>query len=183
MVRKLLIAAVAAGLLTCVGGWAAAAVIATARPGGNTCYALGYARPDSWLLSAVVYSDGFVFVQWFQENLSRHRGLFVRPSPMSASHAFRLRALVPSWQRGRVATAISFHLGLPLLLLSATLTRMSVVPAGRRRARRRRRQCVACAYDLRGATSSRCSECGHVNSYLGIAAEPAIATGDHGGAP
>jgi len=42
--------------------------------------------------------------------------------------------------------------------------RWRVVPA----LRLRRGQCVFCAYDLRGATSPICSECGRINSHLSM---------------
>ncbi len=73
--------------------------------------------------------------------------------PVSSTQTY---FLIPMWI-GAAATAIPAAIG-PLWL---------VVSARRYRRRALRGQCVACAYDLTGNVSGRCSECGIVFADVG----------------
>ena len=154
------------GLIATVMLWATAALISLTRPDGNSCVTGGYAHGDSWLLGAVIYPDGFVLLQYFDQNLSRHSSFYCKLSRMNVSHQVTFRSLFPRIVRPRVTSEMTFHLATPALFLAAGTFHFVALPILRRRRRRRLGLCLACGYDMRGASSETCTECGYVNNHL-----------------
>lgn len=150
------------GLAVSGGVWASAAVIDTARWNGNSCFAFGYAQEDAWLVSAVAYPDGFVLVQHFRQNLTRHRGLWAKLSRAKIAHRLSLRSLLPRKVRtmSRVVSGFRFHMGLPIVLFGMMSGHAVGWPMLLRWRRRRQGLCLKCGYDLTGNITGRCSECG-----------------------
>ena len=160
-----------AGLVAVSGAWLTAAVIALVRPDGHTCMTFGYARPDAWVLNVVVYSDGFVLAQHFHQNLTRYDGPYAKLSRADEEHAVTFRSLFPRVVKTRttISAGTVFHLS-PAILVFLLLCGHAVGwPLLRRRRRRKQGRCLRCGYDLRGAASPACTECGFVNAYRDVA--------------
>ena len=163
MPKQIRIAALVFGAigLTLMGGlWALAGLVALARPShGITA---GFGRDGGSLVNLRVDSDGTLWVQHFPKNLSTRLGPYVGVSrsaslkrgPVWLSLWPRTSSDVTSWR-------LYWHIG-PFAFVSVALLGFAVIPAGlRRRYRRRHGLCLNCGYDLRGAVSDRCTECGH----------------------
>jgi|WetSurMetagenome_2_1015567.scaffolds.fasta_scaffold241301_2 hypothetical protein len=166
MARKVWIVVALLGLLVSAGPWVGAALMNWLSATGDTCLTVGYAHGDAWLLNAVIYPDGVVLFQRFEPNATDHDGLYALRLRMGVAHPFSLRGLFPQRSSRRsFSKAVTAHLLLPNLMFASLGFYTLVVPFLRRRHRRRRGQCLACGYDLRGAPSQTCSECGHLNLY------------------
>ncbi|MCH8149781.1 MAG: hypothetical protein IH987_17650 [Planctomycetes bacterium] len=151
------------GLIVIGGAWSTAVLIDKVRPNGNSCYSFGYGHGDAWLLGVMVYPDGFVLVQYFDQNLSRHTGLYRKMSRANTPHRFTLRDLLPkSLPRGRYSgsTGYTFHLIVPLLFFFLLATYSLGMSRFRQRHRRKRGLCLRCGYNLAGNVSGVCPECG-----------------------
>lgn len=158
-----------AGLAFTAGLWTTAWVIDTTRWNGNSCFSLGYAHGNAWVISAVAYPDGFLMVQRFAQNLTLRRGLWAKMSWANVDHQWTFRSVWPTAirSRPRVASGVTFHMGLPIALFAMMSAHAVGWPLLRRRLRRRRGLCVKCGYDLRGSSTAVCSECGHANVFSG----------------
>lgn len=133
----------------------------------RSCYTFGYAHGESWLMGVVVHPDGYVFCGLYDQNLTLHDGFYAKLSRTTARHYFTLATVIPHRLRrtqSSPGTGVMFHLGLPLLVFFIWSGCLIIFPILRARARRKRGLCLACGYDMRGATSPRCTECGSVNS-------------------
>ena len=157
-----------AGLAIGVGAWAGTVGLAVARSPQATCFTFGYSLPDEWLVNAVVYPDGSVLVRRFSPNLSYRVGLYGKTSDANVSHDVSLHSLRPTWIRrpSKGVSGFLFHLSLPITVFVGLTAQSVVYPIWRRRRRCKRGLCLACGYDMRGATSTTCTECGRVNEYI-----------------
>lgn len=156
-----------AGLALSAGAWVGTYWLAATRGPRATCITFGYSRPDAWLVNAMIYPDGFVLVRRFSPNLSYRAGLYGKTSDANASHDLSLRSLRPRWLRRPLpgVSGFLFHLSLPITLFVGLTGQSVAYPIWRRRRRRKRGLCVGCGYDMRGATSTTCTECGRVNDH------------------
>ncbi|MCH7592311.1 MAG: hypothetical protein IH989_05995 [Planctomycetes bacterium] len=157
-----------AGLTLSAGAWAGTYWLAATRSPHATCVTFGYSRPDKWLVNAMIYPDGFVLVRRFSPNLSYRVGLYGKTSDANASHALSLRSLRPASLRRppRGVSGFLFHLSLPITVFVGLAGQSVAYPIWRRRRRHKRGLCLACGYDMRGATSTTCTECGRVNDHI-----------------
>lgn len=153
--------------LTLVASLWGLAVLVSITHEARKCYTIGYAHGESWLLGTVVYPDGYVLVQLFDQNLTLHDGFYAKLSRANASHNFTLAAVIPARlprSRWGSAKGVIFHLGLPLLFFLIWSGFLILFPILRTRSRHKRGLCTTCGYDMRGATSPQCTECGSTNS-------------------
>ena len=153
------------GLILLLAAWGTAVTLGAARPGGHSCFTLGYAHGESWLINAMFYADGFVLCRRFAPNPTQRSGPYAKRSRYDAEHTLTPRNLFPKIQTSPVASGVQFHLAPPLLLFAGLSTWTFFWPLVRRRRRRKRGQCLACGYDLRGGTSPTCPECGRQNPH------------------
>jgi hypothetical protein len=170
MLRKTIAWVSIAGGLCAASLWGTAVAVRVAKPGGNQCYTFGCAHGEDWLLSVMVYADGFVLVQRFNTNFTTHSGLYCKLSPYDAKHTFTLRTILPhsalpSRAPAYIADAVLMHLAPALALFTAGVIVTVFLPLVIRRRRRQRGLCLDCGYDLRGSTSQICPECGRVNAH------------------
>ena len=127
---------------------------------GNNCIASGYAHHESWIFSVIIYHDGYVQYKYFSQNLSNQDGLYVKLSGANTYHRYKNRTLFPIIKYTKLGNNITFHLALPLSILFVIISVYIIWPVIRRIRRRRKGLCIMCGYDLRGAISDQCSECG-----------------------
>lgn len=153
------------GLVGLAAAWLAAGVLRVAHPNGFSCFTVGYAFRDAWLINAMFYADGFVFARRFEPNPTPRNGPYVKRSRFDAQHTLTPRNLFPKMQTSPISSGVQFHLGPPLLLFAGLSTWTFFWPLARRRLRRKRGQCLACGYDLRGSTTATCPECGDQNPH------------------
>ncbi len=158
MIRRPWTIASLLGLFVSVVPWATAGIIYAVESGGHSCLAFGYGNGESWLISIVVYPDGFAMIQSFPENLSRHDGFYCKMSRMHVRHNLTWKSVLPRSMRGRVGKTMFFHLGLPLAIFGTLSGYALISPVVRRRKRKKHGLCVGCGYDLR-ASEDRCPEC------------------------
>lgn len=156
------------GLALSSGAWMGTYGLASARGPQATCFTFGYSLPDRWLVNAMIYPDGFVLVRRFAPNLSYRDGLYAKTSDANASHDLSLHSLRPTLlsRLPRGVSGFPFHLALPITLFLALTVQAVVYPIWRRRRRRKRGLCLGCGYDMRGATSTTCTECGRLNDHI-----------------
>lgn len=167
MPRAIRIASLGLGALgLALGGglWAAAGVIALVRPGhGITA---GYGRDRGALVNLRADADGTLWIQHFPKNLSTRLGPYVGATRSERelaglAGASPWRAVWPRTRSDPTCWRLYWHVG-PALAVSTVLVVLAVVPRRLRRWRRRRSGlCLNCGYDLRGAVSDICTECGH----------------------
>ncbi len=157
-----------AGLTLSAGAWVGTYWLAATRSPHATCITIGYSRPDAWLVNAMIYPDGFILVRRFSPNLSYRAGLYGKTSDANVAHDLSLHSLYPRWLRRppRGVSGFLFHLYLPITLFLGLTGQSVAYPIWRRRRRRKRGCCLACGYDMRGATSTTCTECGRVNEHI-----------------
>jgi hypothetical protein len=171
MLRKIIAWVSIVGGLCATSLWGTALAVHVAKPGGKQCYTFGYAYGEEWLLSVIVYADGFVLVQRFNTNFTTHSGLYCKLSPYDVKHIFGFRTILPHsalppGAPAYIADAVLVHLAPPLGLFTMGVIVTALVPLVIRRRRRQRGLCLDCGYDLRGNTSQRCPECGRVNAHV-----------------
>lgn len=156
------------GFLVLAGLWATAYVLSTTAETEGACLALGYGGKE-FLISVVVYADGFVAGHHFPANYGHRRGSYVKRSRMGVRQKLTWRGLWPRriTPRRTVATSYAGHLLPPTILLGVAGAAGLSTPVIRRRRRRKRGLCLRCGYDLRGATTEVCSECGYRNVHAG----------------
>jgi hypothetical protein len=144
-----------AGLLLCIVVWAAAGVVALAQPG--RALTAGYGRDRGTLVNLTARADGAFWLQHFPKNLSTRLGLYVDAAgPLE----FAGGSLRPWTFSDANRSQFVWHLG-PPTLISTCLLAGAIIPGWlRRRHRIRRGLCLSCGYDLRGAVSDACPECG-----------------------
>ena len=162
MNRRIHILASLLGLTSVAVLWGFA-VFVSVTDNENNCYALGYAHGESWLLSTVVYPDGYVFTGLYDHNLTLHDGFYAKLSRANARLDFTIASAIPHRiRRGRFspASGVMFHLGLPLFIFLIWSSFLILYPILRTAVRRKRGLCVTCAYDLTGNVSGKCPECG-----------------------
>ena len=162
--RILCIASLAIG----AGAWAGTYWLAAARGPRATCITFGYSRPDEWLVNAMIYPDGFVLIRRFSPNPSYRVGLYGKTSDANVKHDLSLHSLHPTWilRPSRGVSEFLFHLSLPIAVFVGLTGQSVIYPIWRRRRRHKRGLCLACGYDMRGATSTTCTECGLVNDHI-----------------
>ena len=174
--RKAILAALALALLVLMGLWATAFGVSLVQPDGHDCVVIGYAQKDGELWNVLCYADGWVLALHFRVNFSPYEGFHAKLSRMGRRSGVSWRVFVPRWtSRGRTSVC-NVHLLLAVVPLSLLEGWLLVTPPVRRSWRRRRGLCVGCAYDLRGATSTVCSECGHRNDWVHIGARAPVET-------
>lgn len=154
-------------LLVCVVPWIAAIYIAMSSQHFRSL-AVGFANGERSVVTAIVFPTGHVVVRKIAPNLGRQSGFFIKPS--EASRDYRVRfTLLPRFLRGgrrAQGRTVLFHLGPPSAVLSFTLVAWPLSLTMRRRYRRRSNRCEACGYDMTGATSQTCTECGTANNWF-----------------
>ncbi len=120
------------------------------RTGSDTAF--GWPMPCLWYQVQSVPVQGTVFGGYdriVKEEL--HGGWRIAGQPSSRMRDFRALPLKPIWT-GLIINSLVFSVIWFMLLLAPGFIR--------RRLRHRRGCCMWCGYDLRGAVSERCPECG-----------------------
>lgn len=163
--RRVMVATIALALVVLISVWATAFVISIVQPGGHNCFVIGYAQKEGSSSNVVCHADGWVLAQHFPVNFSPQEGFYAKLSRMGMRNRLSWRVFVPHWWSKSTATAAMFHLLLALVPFSLLETCLLTAPPLKHRWRRRRGLCIRCGYDLRGATSPLCSECGWRNDW------------------
>ncbi len=120
----------------------------------------GFAHGESWLINVVVDAGGHALIQYFPTNLSQRRGAYCQLAYSGALDEYQFPLYYPWKIKSASISSVGIHLGLPLFAFGFLLLGLWFVPFQRRRWRRKHGLCVYCGYDLRGATTETCSECG-----------------------
>lgn len=147
------------GLTLTVAVWICAIAVDLAHDGQPpiTC---GFAYGESWLVNIVVDARGRAVFQYFFTNLSQRRGAYCQLAYSGALDSYSFSPFSP-WKLTTTArSSIGVHLGLPLFASAVLSFSLWFVPFWRRKRRRKLGLCVHCGYNLRGATTETCSECG-----------------------
>lgn len=144
--------------------WIVALYIGMLRPGGSCSFCVGYAGGEQGVLNCAWYGNGFVLFQYFPNDVSRHHGLYAKLSELASPYEISWDLILPHRGSTRHSEYILVHNLLPIVAGSLVAAIAIIVPRVRQCARRRRGLCVCCGYDLRGAVTQVCSECGFVDS-------------------
>lgn len=126
----------------------------------------GWGRDEFWLVNFVVDVRGHALFQYFPINLSRHDGAYCQLAHIGALDWQSVSLLRPKSIKTVGVSSVGLHLGLPLLLFGISSLALGFAPLYRQRRRRKGGLCIRCGYNLRGAASGICPECGETLDIL-----------------